>query len=79
MKATRRTRWAYCPACGSDLDTGWECCGCGLDWITFAGPAWPIRAWSYFRWRIWPEIVVAFGGNDESSRAHRAADAVGSR
>lgn len=22
----------YCPTCGSDLDTGWECNKCGLDW-----------------------------------------------
>lgn len=23
-----------CPDCGSDLDTGWECNGCGRDWMS---------------------------------------------
>ena len=23
----------YCPACSDDLDTGWECNGCGIDWM----------------------------------------------
>lgn len=25
-----------CPDCGADLDTGWECNGCGKDWFTVA-------------------------------------------
>ena len=28
----------YCPTCSGDLDTGWECNKCGLDWIEYAYP-----------------------------------------
>jgi hypothetical protein len=26
----------YCPTCGGDLDTGWECNKCGRDWRSWA-------------------------------------------
>lgn len=26
----------YCPSCGGDLDTGWECNKCGRDWRPWA-------------------------------------------
>ncbi len=32
--------WQFCPYCGADLDTGWECTGCGHDWIECAFPWW---------------------------------------
>lgn len=27
-----KREFEYCPTCGGDLDTGWECNKCGLDW-----------------------------------------------
>lgn len=27
-----KREFEYCPTCGGDLDTGWECTKCGLDW-----------------------------------------------
>lgn len=30
----------YCPSCGGDLDTGWECNVCGRDWLPWAYPWW---------------------------------------
>jgi len=30
----------YCPSCGGDLDTGWECVKCGRDWERWAYPWW---------------------------------------
>ncbi len=24
--------WSYCPACGGEIDTGYECNKCGRDW-----------------------------------------------
>lgn len=33
-------RWDHCPTCGRELDTGWECNGCGLDWEGWAYPWW---------------------------------------
>lgn len=27
-----KREFEYCPTCGGDLDTGWECARCGLDW-----------------------------------------------
>jgi hypothetical protein len=32
--------WQFCPYCGDELDTGWECNGCGQDWIELAFPWW---------------------------------------
>ena len=26
----------YCPTCGGELDTGWECNDCGRDWRPWA-------------------------------------------
>jgi hypothetical protein len=31
MGPTKR-EFEFCPTCGSELDTGWECNACGLDW-----------------------------------------------
>ena len=31
-------QWQFCPLCGADLDMGWECNGCGTDWIELAFP-----------------------------------------
>lgn len=28
--------WSYCPACGGEIDTGWECNRCGRDWLEYA-------------------------------------------
>lgn len=25
-------QWEYCPTCGNELDTGYECLSCELDW-----------------------------------------------
>jgi len=30
----------FCAFCGCDLDTGWECNGCGHDWMESAFPWW---------------------------------------
>ncbi len=27
-----KREFEYCPTCGGELDTGWECNKCGLDW-----------------------------------------------
>lgn len=27
-----RRKIDYCASCGGDLDTGWECTRCGIDW-----------------------------------------------
>lgn len=27
-----KREFEYCPTCGGDLDAGWECSTCGLDW-----------------------------------------------
>ena len=37
----------YCPSCGGDLDTGWECNSCNLDWMPWAYPWWR-RILDYF-------------------------------
>lgn len=29
-------QWDYCPTCGGELDTGFECLDCGLDWRQWA-------------------------------------------
>lgn len=29
------TDFEYCPSCGSDLDTGYECTKCGRDWRSY--------------------------------------------
>ena len=36
----KRHVWDYCPSCSESLDTGWECSGCGRDWIRWAYPWW---------------------------------------
>jgi hypothetical protein len=33
-----KRHWDHCPSCGRELDTGWECNGCGLDWMAWAYP-----------------------------------------
>ena len=33
-------RFEYCPSCGHDLDTGWECTRCERDWRPWAYPWW---------------------------------------
>jgi len=33
-------KFEYCATCGGDLDTGWECNKCGLDWQYHAYPRW---------------------------------------
>jgi len=33
-------KFYHCPGCGGDLDTGWECNQCGLDWRAWAYPWW---------------------------------------
>ncbi len=49
---TETTReWNCCAKCGDDLDTGWECTGCGLDWIAWAIPWWT-RVWWWFTWKV---------------------------
>jgi hypothetical protein len=30
----------YCPTCGCELDTGWECTNCERDWMPWAYPWW---------------------------------------
>ena len=37
------SEWQFCPFCGDDLDTGWECNGCGQDWMEYAFP-WQCRS-----------------------------------
>ncbi len=32
--------WQYCAYCGEEVDTGWECNGCGYDWLPYAYPWW---------------------------------------
>ena len=32
----RPREFEYCPTCGGELDTGWECTKCGLDWRLWA-------------------------------------------
>ena len=32
--------WQFCPYCGGDLDTGWECNDCSQDWMELAFPWW---------------------------------------
>lgn len=27
-----KREFEYCPTCGGDLDTGWQCTRCSLDW-----------------------------------------------
>lgn len=44
------SEWNHCPACGHDLDTGYECNYCGLDWLAFAVPWWR-RLYSYIKVR----------------------------
>lgn len=29
-------QWEYCPTCGNELDTGYECLSCELDWREWA-------------------------------------------
>lgn len=33
-----KRHWDHCPTCGGELDTGWECLLCGLDWAPWAYP-----------------------------------------
>ena len=35
----RETDWDYCPSCGGDLDTGYECTKCGRDWQSYVHDA----------------------------------------
>lgn len=44
----KRPVFDYCATCGGDLDTGWECNGCGQDWISYAVPWWD-RLWARFK------------------------------
>ena len=37
---TEIEEWQFCAFCGDDLDTGWECNGCGTDWMELAFPWW---------------------------------------
>lgn len=30
--SSKESGWDYCPTCGSELDTGWECLTCERDW-----------------------------------------------
>lgn len=30
---TKSGDWSYCPACGGEIDTGYECGKCGRDWL----------------------------------------------
>lgn len=34
----KRMDFDYCPACGGQLDTGWECAKCGKDWMPVDHP-----------------------------------------
>lgn len=31
-----KREWDYCPTCSGELDTGFECLKCGLDWRQWA-------------------------------------------
>lgn len=31
MAKTKRREWSFCAYCGREVDTGWECNGCGYD------------------------------------------------
>ena len=33
---TTQMLWDYCPSCGGELDTGFECNSCGRDWQPWA-------------------------------------------
>jgi len=34
----KKLEFDYCASCGDELDTGWECNGCGRDWMNYAYP-----------------------------------------
>jgi len=47
----QKREWNVCATCGNDLNTGWECDACGLDWMPFAYPWWRrmlgnIKSWA---------------------------------
>ena len=56
-------RWDYCPTCGRELDTGWECNGCGLDWQAWACPSWwqKFRAIHWGGWHGWKRGSLWYG------------------
>lgn len=33
MMTRKSDDWSYCPACGGEIDTGYECNKCGRDWL----------------------------------------------
>lgn len=33
---SEKRQWDYCPSCGNELDTGFECLSCNLDWQPWA-------------------------------------------
>lgn len=33
---SEKRQWDYCPTCGGELDTGFECLSCNLDWRQWA-------------------------------------------
>ena len=35
-----KRNFEFCATCGGELDTGWECNSCGLDWRPLAYPWW---------------------------------------
>lgn len=40
LTETEKTmNFEYCPSCGSDLDTGYECTKCGRDWQSYVHDA----------------------------------------
>jgi len=36
------THWEYCPDCGGNLDTGYECNSCKRDWLPVVQAAQPV-------------------------------------
>lgn len=36
MSDLKSREWEYCPTCGGELDTGFECLRCELDWRPWA-------------------------------------------
>ena len=44
----KKMDFEYCPSCGGDLDTGWECGKCQRDWRPWAYP-WLERMWDKVR------------------------------
>lgn len=41
--------WQFCAYCGDEVDTGWECNGCGADWMPYAYPWWK-RLFDKIKW-----------------------------